>query len=140
MPKYNRVKLFAKYSFIWGVYSIIVSAGCKSETIRNAIVKLGANSSHNKLVAEFGFGFWRYIFAQHQFTATGRTMPGIFPAKPTSTATTQYNQTFVFNLLAQINILRNRIAHHEPICFHQNQNVKNTSYARQHYGLIKQLF
>lgn len=111
-----------------------------ANNISDAISKLGRNYSHNKLVAELGFGFWRYIFAQNQYTATGRTLLRIFPAKPTSTASTQYNQTFVFNQLAQINNLRNRIAHHEPICFLQNQNVKDTTYVRQHYGLIKQLF
>ena len=111
-----------------------------ANNINDAIVKLGSNNTHNKLVAELGFGFWRYIFAQNQFTATGRTLLKIFPAKPTSTATAQYNQTFVFNQLAQINNLRNRIAHHEPICFLNNQNVKDTTYVRQHYGLIKLLF
>ena len=111
-----------------------------ANNISDAIAKLGRNYSHNKLVAELGFGFWRYIFAQNQYLATGRTLLRIFPAKPTSTASTQYNQTFVFNQLAQINNLRNRIAHHEPICFLHTQNVKDTTYVRQHYGLIKQLF
>ena len=111
-----------------------------TNNISDAISKLGRNYSHNKLVAELGFGFWRYIFAQNQYSATGRTLLRIFPAKPTSSASTQYNQTFVFNQLAQINNLRNRIAHHEPICFVQNQNVKDSIYVRQHYGLIKQLF
>ncbi|MEO8146514.1 MAG: hypothetical protein ABI723_02695 [Bacteroidia bacterium] len=87
-----------------------------------------------------GFGFWRYMFAANQFTATGKTLLKIFPAKPSSTPAIQYNNTFVFNQLAQINNLRNRIAHHEPICFQSGQPIKNTTYARQHYGLILQLF
>ena len=107
-----------------------------NETARN----LNHSYSHNKLVAEFGFGFWRYMFAQHQYTATGRTLLRIFPARPTSTPTVQYNQNFVFNQLAQINNLRNRIAHHEPICFQIGFSVKNTTYVRQHYGLICQFF
>jgi hypothetical protein len=69
------------------------------------------------LVADLGFGFWRYMFAQHQFNATGRILLRVFPAKPTSTPAIQYNHTFIFNQLAQINNLRSRIAHHEPICF-----------------------
>lgn len=108
--------------------------------INNAVTKLGKSYSHNKLVAELGFGFWRYIFAQYQITATGRTLLKIFPAKPISTTTIQYNQTFVFNQLALINNLRNRIAHHEPICFKQNQTLKDVTYVRQHYSLLKQLF
>lgn len=110
------------------------------ENINDAVRKLNHHYTHNKLVAELGFGFWRYMFATHQFTATGRSLLHIFPAKPTSTAAIQYNQTFVFNQLAQINNLRNRIAHHEPICFIPGQAVKSTTYARQHYGLILQLF
>lgn len=108
--------------------------------INDAVAKLNHLYTHNKLVAELGFGFWRYMFAPNQYTATGRTLMQIFPAKPTSTAAVQYNQTFVFNQLAQINNLRNRIAHHEPICFIPGQPIKNTTYARQHYGLILQLF
>jgi hypothetical protein len=65
---------------------------------------------------------------------------GIFPAKPLSSPAIQYNQGFVFNQLAQINEIRNRIAHHEPICFLPGLPVKNTAFARQHYGFILQLF
>ena len=42
--------------------------------------------------------------------------------------------------LAAINDLRNRIAHHEPICFLPGHSVKDTSYARTHYNRILQLF
>lgn len=110
------------------------------DNINDAVHKLNHHYTHNKLVAELGFGFWRYLFAPNQYAATGRTLLQIFPAKPTSNAAIQYNQTFVLNQLAQINNLRNRIAHHEPICFVPGQPVKGTIYARQHYGLILQLF
>lgn len=110
------------------------------DNINDAVHKLNHAYTHNKLVSELGFGFWRYIFAPNQFLATGRTLLRIFPAKPTSSAAIQYNNTFVFNQLAQINNLRNRIAHHEPICFQSRIPVKSTTYSRQHYGLILQLF
>ncbi|GHT38212.1 hypothetical protein AGMMS49965_00870 [Bacteroidia bacterium] len=55
-------------------------------------------------------------------------------------AINMYNHTFVFNQLEKTNNLRNRIAHHEPICFLPNQSVIDTTYARQHYNLILQLF
>jgi hypothetical protein len=123
-------------------YGIFNNRNCRiaKENIDDAVFKLNHLYTHNKLVAELGFGFWRYMFAPNQFAATGRVLLQIFPAKPTSTASTQYNQTFVFNQLAQINNLRNRIAHHEPICFAPGQAVKQTIYSRQHYGLILQLF
>ena len=45
-----------------------------------------------------------------------------------------------FKQLAAINEIRNRIAHHEPICFIPSKPIKNTTYARNHYILILQLF
>lgn len=111
-----------------------------ASNITDAVQKLNHAYTHNKLVAELGFGFWRYMFAQHQYTATGRTLLRIFPSKPTSTPAIQYNHTFIFNQLSQINNLRNRIAHHEPICFQIGNPVKSVVYVRQQYLLIQQLF
>ena len=108
--------------------------------INDAVQKLSVNYTHNKLVAELGFGFWRYMFASHQYLAGGQTLLSIFPAKPISSATVQYNARFVFNQLANLNDLRNRIAHHEPVCFLPGNPVKDTTYVRQQYGLVKQLF
>jgi hypothetical protein len=109
------------------------------DNINDAINKLHTYS-HCKLVAELGFGFWRYMFAQHQFNATGRILLCVFPSKPKSSSSLQYNNTFVFNQLAQLNGIRNRMAHHEPICFIPGQPIRDTTYARQHYNLILQLF
>ena len=116
------------------------NCGLTASNINDAIQKLNPHYTHNKLVAELGFGFWRFMFAPNQYSATGRTLLRIFPSKPTSTATMQYNQTFLFNQLIQINNIRNRIAHHEPICFSPGLPIKSTTYARQHYGIILQLF
>lgn len=111
-----------------------------AQNINDAVSNLNHNYTHNKLVAELGFGFWRYMFAPNQYTATGRNLLQIFPEKPRSTVFVQYNQTFVFNQLIEINNIRNRIAHHEPICFQLGSSIKNSTYARQQHGLIKQLF
>lgn len=111
-----------------------------AQNINDAVTKLSAAYTHNKLVAELGFGFWRYMFAPHQFQATGQTLLAIFPGKPPSTPTAQYNAKYIFNQLVQINNIRNRIAHHEPICFIPGQPIKDTTYSRQNYTLIKQLF
>ncbi|MFT4071665.1 MAG: Abi family protein [Dysgonamonadaceae bacterium] len=109
------------------------------DNINDAINKLHTYS-HFKLVAELGFGFWRFMFAQHQFNATGRILLRVFPSKPTSTPAIQYNNTYIFSQLAQLNGIRNRMAHHEPICFLPGNSIKDTTYARQHYNLILQLF
>jgi hypothetical protein len=108
--------------------------------INKALSKLGHNYTHAKVLAMMDFGFWRYLFAQPQFYAGGQSLLKIFPSKPSSTPAIQYNHTFVFNQLGQINDLRNRIAHHEPICFVPGKPIKDTTYARQHYNLILQLF
>ena len=111
-----------------------------AHSINDEIYALGGHYAHGKVVAGLGFGIWRYLFAAHQYQQAGQTLLRIFPAKPRSTATTQYNQTYVFNQLAHINNIRNRIAHHEPICFQSGLPITSTLYARQNYNLILQLF
>lgn len=121
---------------------IFANQSCKysADSINTEVRKLGTGYSHGRLVAALGFGFWRYLFASNQYQRAGSSLLHIFPAKPRSTATTQYNQRYVFNQLAAINEIRNRIAHHEPICFLSGSFIKDTTYSRQHYGLILQLF
>lgn len=111
-----------------------------AEVIQGALRSLGAGYTHDKLVAELGFGFWRYQFASPQFRAAGSTLLGIFPGKPRSTPQQQYNNSYIFNALAKINRLRNRIAHHEAICFRPRQAVIDTSFAADHYNIIARLF
>jgi hypothetical protein len=101
---------------------------------------LGTDYTHPKLVAKMDFGFWRYLFSRKQYRALGQNLLNIFPAKPSSSLIIQYNQIYVFNELAKINQIRNRIAHHEPICFRPSFPIINTTYVRQHYHLILQLF
>lgn len=109
------------------------------ENINDAIIKLKLYN-HQKLLAELGFGFWRFMFAKNQYNATGKVLLCVFPSKPKSSVTIQYNNTYIFNQLAQLNNIRNRIAHHEPICFLPQQPIKNTAYTREHYNLIIRLF
>lgn len=109
------------------------------QTIQRALSKLQANYTPNKLVAELGFGFWRFMFAGHQFQAAGGTLLQIFPSKPQSTPQIQYNANYVLQQLAKINKIRNRIAHHEPICFLPGQSVKDTHYVRTRHNMIVQL-
>jgi hypothetical protein len=107
--------------------------------INDTILFLNGRYTHNKLVAELGFGFWRYLFAKHQYSATGKTLLAIFPAHPPTTPLFNFNQDFVFNHLKSINNLRNRVAHHEPICFIPSFPVKDSNYARRHYNKIIQV-
>ena len=113
-----------------------------AKIIRKAYTRLQRNHSytHSKLLAEMEFGVWKYMFANPQYRVTGRVLLSIFPNKPRSTAQCQYNNTYMFNELDGINILRNRIAHHEPICFALRQPSIGTSYFLNAYQQLHTLF
>lgn len=118
--------------------------GCRdsAKIIRKAYNRLKRDGlyTHSKLLAEMEFGVWKYMFANPQYRAVGRTLFAIFPNKPRSSAEVQYNNTFMFNELDGINILRNRIAHHEPICFARRQPEIGTSYILNAYQTLHKLF
>ena len=73
--------------------------------------------SHTKLLSKMSFGTWKYMFNNVQYALTGKCLLNIFPSKPKSTFSKHYNHSFVFDKLERIHYIRNRIAHHEPICF-----------------------
>ena len=110
--------------------------------IERAYNKLVANGtySHSKLLAEMEFGVWKYMFSAKQFRATGQTLLKIFPNKTRSSAEMQYNQSYVFNELDKVNTLRNRLAHHEPVCFYLNEPEIDTGYIVTEYQKIQTLF
>lgn len=108
--------------------------GSTSKT-RSSILKakseLGKNYTHNKLLAELNFGFWRFQFGPKEFRAAGSNLHQIFVNRPHGT-----NHTSIFNRLQLINKLRNRIAHHEPICFDLARNSISTKYAINHFDEV----
>lgn len=110
--------------------------------IRRAYDRLNRTDgyTHYKLLAEMEFGVWKYMFANPQYRATGRKLLCIFPNKPRSSASMQYNNSYMFNELNGINILRNRIAHHEPICFLKNQSQIGITYILNAYENLHKLF
>lgn len=111
-----------------------------ARAIQEEITRLNTRYSHSKLVAGLGLGFWRYMFSRNQYRAGGQQLLSIFPSRPHSSPSIQYNRAYVEGELKKINDLRNRIAHHEPICFVSGMPIKDTTYARLHYGIILQLF
>ena len=96
--------------------------------------------THSKLLAEMEFGIWKYMFSPVQYRQTGMNLLSIFPNKPRSTRLVQYNQKTIFNELDKVNSLRNRIAHHEPICFTKGTTAFGTSYIEATYNKILTLF
>ena len=51
--------------------------------------------SHSKLIAEMEFGVWKYMFSSLQYRVTGQCLLRVFPNKPRSSATIQYNNTYL---------------------------------------------
>lgn len=124
-----------------GVFDI-VSCRDSARIISKAYNRLqrNGNYTHHKLLAEMEFGVWKYMFANPQYRATGQILLRIFPMKPRSSAENQYNNAYIFNELDGINVLRNRIAHHEPICFIQRQPQIGTTYILNAYKNLHKLF
>ena len=64
-------------------------------------------------------------------TLYGQSLLQVFPLR-----TKGLGQRAVYNELQSIKEFRNRIAHHEAICFDKT-GMKNTAYARESYRLIQ---
>ena len=104
--------------------------------------KLKENNKYDsdQMVASMEFGTWKYMFSKIQYEATGQCLLKIFPLKPKSTKEQHYDRKFFFNELDHVNSLRNRLAHHEPICFTHNNDEVDLSYAKSEYERIMKLF
>lgn len=86
--------------------------------------------NNDKMVASLTMGFWTMLFSRKRYKCGGKTLLQIFPSKRKGK-----NQTDVYKDLTHIREFRNRIAHHEPICFDGSGNI-STTFARSHYQLI----
>lgn len=95
--------------------------------------------SHSKLLSSLEFGIWKYMFADYQYKATGQVLLSIFPNRAKSTITKHYDNTYFFNELNHINVLRNRIAHHEPLCFSHYTRQIDTKYIHTQYKRMLRL-
>jgi len=98
--------------------------------VKNDFIRKGVYSP-DKMVASFSFGFWTYFFTRRNYKVGGKTLLQIFPNRKKG-----LKQTDVYNDLTLIRELRNRIAHHEPICFDSNNSL-STGYVRHLYALTR---
>ncbi|MDR1120334.1 MAG: Abi family protein [Dysgonamonadaceae bacterium] len=90
------------------------------------------NYTHDKLVASLSFGIWTYMFSRNCYKNSGKTLLQIFPNK-----THGLNQKDIYDDLDRIRLFRNRIAHHEPLCFNRMGEI-HVDYVRRIYDLITQ--
>lgn len=65
-----------------------------------------------KVVAELSFGFWRYLVAKRYQTTAWPALQWAFPLHSAGGSTPRGE---VEDRMQRIHVLRNRIAHHEPI-------------------------
>ena len=93
-------------------------------------LNLQGKYSHDRLVSSVSLGFWTYMFNKKPFRLGGQNLLKIFPNKDFGV-----NQKTVFKDLQEIKNFRNKIAHHEAICFDGSSN-KSMDYAYEHYMLI----
>lgn len=97
---------------------------------QNSYTAMGVYNN-DKMVASFTFGFWTYLFTKRNYRVGGKTLLKIFPNKAHG-----LKQSDIYKDLTAIREFRNRIAHHEPICFNADRAIDIT-YARRHYNLIR---
>lgn len=86
--------------------------------------------SNDRIVSSVSMGFWTYLFTKEPFRRGGKTLLKVFPGKDKG-----QGQRVIYNELQQIKAFRNRIAHHEAICFDES-GVISTQTARENYNLI----
>lgn len=86
--------------------------------------------THDRLVSSVSFGFWTYLFNKQPFRKGGQTLLAIFPKRSRG-----LGRKAIYNELMAIKAFRNRIAHHEPICFDQYGN-KDVIFAQNNYDQI----
>lgn len=102
--------------------------------------------SHGKLIAELNFGLWTNLFQPNQYQAIlnmGKDINEIAVLSSVSPlmrfSGRESKRERIHRVLGEINQIRNRIAHHEPVCFNRRvgrHTRKDTYYIRRKYQLI----
>ena len=95
--------------------------------------------SHSKLLSKMEFGVWKFMFNNVQYRLGGRHLLNVFPNKPRTTRSNRVDNSRIFLELDYINNVRNRIAHHEPICFGCPICI-DTNYVLLNYARMMTLF
>ena len=92
----------------------------KRNTVIVEFYKLTAIKAYtpSNLIAALSFGVWTEMFTSHCFAKGSQTLLKIFPNRPKGV-----NQKCINLELREIKFLRNKIAHHEHICFNKYENI-----------------
>lgn len=98
---------------------MIENAPQKNEVTRIiGTLRQNGRYTNDRVVSSVSFGFWTHLFTRQPFRLGGQNLLQIFPNR-----TTGLGQRAVFNELQEIKTFRNRIAHHEAICFDESGSI-----------------
>lgn len=110
---------------------MIENAPQKNEVLRIIdTLKQNDRYTNDRIVSSVSFGFWTHLFTRQPYRLGGQNLLRIFPNR-----TVGLGQRAVFNELQEIKTFRNRIAHHEAICFDEKGNI-DMSRTESKYALI----
>jgi len=107
--------------------SLVKGGFITRKKIQEAKKRLKKPYTHDRLVASLSFGFWTELFNRIQFRVGGKSLHKIFINRPVGT-----NQLIIYKDLVNLRDLRNRIAHHEPLCFGIDNTI-NINYTLSMY-------
>ena len=82
---------------------------------RRRATRRGRPELHGKVIAELGFGFWRYLCSSQYLTSLWVPALASGFAQHPSPNDPQQIRADVEDRVQRLHLLRNRIAHHEPI-------------------------
>ena len=120
----------------WIRHQLILGGMMENHPQRLEVIRLICNLdkagqySNDRLVSSVSLGFWTHLFSRRPFALGGQSLLKIFPAK-----TKGIGQRVIYNELQDIKNFRNRIAHHEAICFDPT-GTRNTQLAEDKYTLV----
>jgi hypothetical protein len=81
------------------------------EAAKDQLISQGRQATAPAVIAQFSFGFWLSLLAKRNETRFWvTTLHSSFPQAPRS-----LQRAAIYNAVNDIRLLRNRIAHHEPI-------------------------
>lgn len=110
---------------------MIEHAPRKNEVLKiTTTLRQNGRYTNDRVVSSVSFGFWTHLFTRQPYRLGGQNLLRIFPNR-----TAGLGQRAVFNELQEIKTFRNRIAHHEAICFDEN-GIIDMERTQSKYALI----
>ena len=120
----------------WIRHQLVPGGMLENHPQRQSIIKIISDLdatgkyTNDRVVSSVTFGFWTHLFSRRPFALGGQSLLQVFPAR-----TKGLGQRAIYNELQDVKTFRNRIAHHEAICF-DAAGAKNTAQVKANYALV----